>query len=59
MCVGMNNCYDGHFRISDLEVIIEREPIDGNAQFEVVAKGNHLIMGVEDALQNKISGAWH
>ncbi|HJU78602.1 MAG TPA: hypothetical protein VJ599_03435 [Nitrososphaeraceae archaeon] len=55
----MNNCYDGHFRISDLEVIIEREPIDGNAQFEVVAKGNHLIMGVEDALQNKISGAWH
>ena len=57
--VRWNYCYERHFRITDPEVVREQVPIAGNAQFEVVANGNYMIMGVEDALQNNISGKWH
>jgi hypothetical protein len=57
--VGWNYCYDSHIRISDLEVVIAQVPITDNDQFEVVANDNYMNMGVEDALQNNISGEWH
>lgn len=49
VCVGWNNCYDRHFRITNIEVVIEQVPIDGNAQSKVVGNGNQMI----------ISGEWH
>ena len=57
-CVGWNNCYNRHFRISDPEVIIEKVPVAGNAQ-SIVASNDNKMAGVEDALQNKIFGEWH
>lgn len=59
VCVGWNDCYYRHFRISDPEVAIEKVSIDGNDQFVAVGNGNFMIVGVEDVLQNKISGEWH
>lgn len=57
--VRSNYCYERHIRITDPEVVKEQVPIAGNAQFEVVANCNYMIIGVEDALQNNISGKWH
>lgn len=56
---GCNNCHNRHFRTSDPETGIRYVPIDSNDQSVIVGNGNHMIMGVEDGLQNKISGEWH
>jgi hypothetical protein len=58
-CVGWNNCYNKHFRISDPEVIIEKGPIGGNAQSMVAGNNDNKMTRVEDALQNKIFGEWN
>ena len=55
---GWNNCYKRYFRISDPEVVIEKVPIDGNAQSGVAGNDNKMTR-FEDALQNKIFGEWH
>jgi hypothetical protein len=56
VCVGWNNCYKWNSRISDPKVVIEQVPITGNDQCVVLDNGDHMIMRVRDALQNKIIG---
>jgi hypothetical protein len=56
VCVGLNNCYKLHFRISDPKVVIEQVPVDGNDQCLILDNGDYLITRVEDVLQNKILG---
>jgi hypothetical protein len=46
VCVGWNNCYKWHSRISDPKVVIEQVPITGNDQYVVLDNGDHMIMRV-------------
>jgi hypothetical protein len=57
--VGWNNRNNGTFRMSDSEADIGLVPIDGNAQCMVEGNGDHIITGVEDALENNLFGEGH
>jgi hypothetical protein len=57
--VGSNNGHKRYFRMFDPKADIGLVRIDGNAQCIVEGNCNRIITGVENALENNISGEGH